>query len=464
MRAIVIGMGSIGQAVMPVLCKRYQEIVAVVVSAAEAEIARQRGAHIIVVAQLTSKNVKAVLSELLVPGSVLVNVSVEVSSIALARLCAHHDCNYLDTCNEPWAGGYLGGDAYARSNARLRGLWKLTARGRMSGLSVMRTAVSCSGANPGWVSHVARDALMDVAKARGALAEDVTLDQLDAWTRSEWANLAKVLRLTEIHIAEADTQQLTDGARRRIVPLLEKTLTGEALVNTWSPSGFASEALEQHCEFTYATVDGRPCYDIPRVEGAVLPADMRRLDGQQNVAFGVKRGYLRAHSYVPSLGEYKGYVITHNEALSLAEYFASDDWRPGALYVYRPFYWARRFLKAPGAAENAARLGAALPSCVPTANQLRPDGFDELGVLLVFEDGTRYWKGSRLSVADVKAAGWQCQNPTGAQVVGGIVGALDFIARRPYEGCIEAEDIPASEGLASALPYLGSYFGVFAPR
>jgi homospermidine synthase len=305
---------------------------------------------------------------------------------------------------------------------------------------------------------------MDVAKATKVLASNVTLAELDAWKQSDWAHLAKVMRLTEIHIAEVDTQMLTDAARRRLMPLLEMSSRGEALVNTWSPSGFASEALEQHCEISYATIDGKPCPNVPRVEGGILPADMRRLDGQMNVAFGSKRGYLRANSYVPSLGEYKGYVITHNEALSLAEYFASDDWRPGAMYVYRPFYWARKFLKAPGAAENAARLGVTLPSHVPQACDLRPDGFDELGVLLVFEDGTRYWKGSRLSVADVKAAGWPCQNPTGAQVVGGIVGALDFIARRPFEGCVEAEAIPASEGLASALPYLGSYFGVFAPR
>ncbi len=39
-------------------------------------------------------------------GDFLLNVSVDVSSIALIKLCHRQGALYLDTCIEPWPGGY----------------------------------------------------------------------------------------------------------------------------------------------------------------------------------------------------------------------------------------------------------------------------------------------------------------------------------------------------------------------
>ena len=46
------------------------------------------------------------LNPLIGRGDFLLNVSVEVSSIALIKLCWEKGAMYLDTCIEPWPGGY----------------------------------------------------------------------------------------------------------------------------------------------------------------------------------------------------------------------------------------------------------------------------------------------------------------------------------------------------------------------
>ena len=55
---------------------------------------------------LTRENFRRTLDPLLGRGDFLLNVSVDVSSIALIRYCWEKGAMYLDTCIEPWPGGY----------------------------------------------------------------------------------------------------------------------------------------------------------------------------------------------------------------------------------------------------------------------------------------------------------------------------------------------------------------------
>lgn len=58
------------------------------------------------VVPLTPHNLQAVLEPLLGAGDFLLNLSVDVSSTDLIALCQRRGALYLDTCIEPWAGGY----------------------------------------------------------------------------------------------------------------------------------------------------------------------------------------------------------------------------------------------------------------------------------------------------------------------------------------------------------------------
>ncbi len=71
---------------------------------------------------LTRDNFRRILAPLIGRGDFLLNVSVDVSSIALIRFCWEKGAMYLDTCIEPWAGGYTDPtlSAARRTNYALR--------------------------------------------------------------------------------------------------------------------------------------------------------------------------------------------------------------------------------------------------------------------------------------------------------------------------------------------------------
>ena len=106
---VMIGCGSIGQAMLPLLL-RHLEISASQISiiAADdkgADIAREYDVEH-TLCPLTKDNYRTVLDPRLQRGDFLLNLSVDVSSLALIELCHERGALYQDTCIEPWAGTY----------------------------------------------------------------------------------------------------------------------------------------------------------------------------------------------------------------------------------------------------------------------------------------------------------------------------------------------------------------------
>src|SRR5580692_3811638 len=124
-RILFIGFGSIGQGVLPLVLRHIgiapERITIVTAEDKGAEEARQFGIKF-VKERLTRENFRRVLNPLLGRGDFVINVSVEVSSIALIKLCWEKGAMYLDTCIEPWPGGYTDPTLppSARSNYALR--------------------------------------------------------------------------------------------------------------------------------------------------------------------------------------------------------------------------------------------------------------------------------------------------------------------------------------------------------
>src|SRR6201999_567837 len=149
---------------------------------------------------LTRDNYRAVLEPLLGSGDFLLNLSVDVESVSLIKLAHEKGALYLDTCIEPWAGGYTDPSLTPsqRSNYALRESALALARPGHSA----PTAVLTHGANPGLVSHFVKQALLDIARD----ADPATAVPAD---RAGWAALAERLGVKVIHIAERDTQVAT---------------------------------------------------------------------------------------------------------------------------------------------------------------------------------------------------------------------------------------------------------------
>ena len=108
-RLVFVGFGSIGQGVLPLILRhvgiRPDQITIVTADDAGAQIAQEYGVRFVKHA-LTRGNYKTVLDPIVGRGDFLLNLSVDVSSIALVKLCWEKGALYLDTCIEPWPGGY----------------------------------------------------------------------------------------------------------------------------------------------------------------------------------------------------------------------------------------------------------------------------------------------------------------------------------------------------------------------
>ena len=108
-RLVFVGFGSIGQGVLPLILRHIgisKERITIVTSDARGEAEAQAYGIKFIKQPLKRDNFRQVLQPLLSKGDFLLNLSVEVSSLALVRLCAEVGALYLDTCIEPWVGGY----------------------------------------------------------------------------------------------------------------------------------------------------------------------------------------------------------------------------------------------------------------------------------------------------------------------------------------------------------------------
>ena len=226
-RLVIVGFGSIGQGVLPLILRhigiRADRISIVTADEQGIEEARTLGVRFIV-EPLVRENFRRVLDALMGRGDFLLNLSVDVSSLALVKYCWERGAMYMDTCIEPWAGGYTDNalPAARRTNYALR---EEALALRTDATANAPTAVTTHGANPGLVSHFVKVALLQIAT-------DLKLEFTEPKTKAEWAKFAQTVGVKTIHIAERDTQ----------VPSIPKQLN--EFVNTWSVDGFVGEGAQ----------------------------------------------------------------------------------------------------------------------------------------------------------------------------------------------------------------------------
>jgi homospermidine synthase len=430
-RLVIVGFGSIGQGVLP-LVLRHLDITPAQITIVTAEERGQAEAHELgirfLLETLTQQNYAAVLDPLLGAGDFLLNVSVEVSSVALIELCRRKGALYLDTCVEPWAGGYTDPSLSPsqRSNYALRErALALRAPGRND-----PTAALTHGANPGLVSHFVKQALLDIAAATGC---ETTAPK----SRAEWGALAAELGIKVIHIAERDTQV----SRRPKRP-------GE-FVNTWSIDGFVGEGA-QPAELGWGSHE------------RYFPADGRRHDFGCGAAIYLERpgAATRVRSWTPLEGPYHGFLITHNEAISIADYLTVFDGdrlvhRPTVHYAYHPCDDAvlslHEFAGKNWRLQDEKRL----------MMEEIDSGIDELGVLLMGHKKGAYWYGSRLSIEEARRLA-PYNNATSLQVTVAALAGMIWALENPRAGLVEPDEMDFARVLEICRPYLGKVVGAYS--
>jgi homospermidine synthase len=430
-RMVIVGFGSIGQGVLPLFLRHIDmskdQITIVTAEERGAAEAASLGVKF-VVEPLTRENYKTVLTPLLGKGDFLVNLSVEVSSTALVELCQAQGALYIDTCIEPWPGGYTDPNLTPsqRSNYALRES-ALAMKKKYAGGP---TAVLTHGANPGLVSHFVKEALLHIQR-------DTNAGDADPKTRAAWGALAEKLGVKVIHIAERDTQ-LADKPKQR----------GE-FVNTWSIDGFVSEGC-QPAELGWGAHEKQ------------LPPDGRRHEFGNGAAIYLLRpgAATRVRTWTPLEGPFFGFLVTHNEAISIADYFTvkngeSVRYRPTVHYAYHPCDDA--VLSVHELAGKNWRMQEKKRLIVDEI----VSGMDELGVLLMGHAKGAYWYGSRLTIEEARKL-VPYNNATSLQVTVAVLAGVVWALENPNAGMVEADEIDHKRIMELALPYLGTMAGEYS--
>jgi homospermidine synthase len=378
-------------------------------------------------AALTRENFQSFLNDNLSAGDFLLNLSVDVSSIDLIKFCQERGALYLDTCIEPWEGGYT--DSTIPMALRTNYALRIAALDLRKDYPKRPTAVLTHGANPGLVSHLVKQALIN-------MAEDNKLHFTEPKTQTQWGELAHTLGIKVIHIAERDTQISKQPKR-----------LGE-FVNTWSVDGFISEG-SQPAELGWGTHEH------------ALPLDGAQHDFGNQCSIYLKRpgASTRVRTWTPLAGPFHGFLITHSESISIADYFTlkkgnSVYYRPTVHYAYHPCGDAVLSID-----ELAGR------EWDPQENKrlLYDDileGRDELGVLLMGNQKGAYWYGSQLTIEEARQL-VPYNNATSLQVAISVLAGLVWAIKNPKRGIVEPDEIDYRFILNLMGPYLGDVVGCY---
>jgi homospermidine synthase len=421
---VMIGFGSIGRGTLPLIERHFDYdrdkfIVIEPGDAGAAELTRRGIPHKQIA--LTPENYREVLDAVITPGAgFVVNLSVDTSSLDLMKHCRARGVPYIDTVVEPWAGFYFEDrENAARTNYTLRQRVRDEKAANPGGT----TAVSCCGANPGMVSWFVKAGLLQLARDLGdpvAAPED----------RDGWARLMQSLKVKGVHIAERDTQARRTPRPRNI------------FVNTWSVEGFIAEGF-QPAELGWGTHE------------RWFPDNARRHGTGCQAAIWLNRpgAITRVHTWCPTPGPQFGFLVTHNEAISIADYYtvgsgSSPEYRPTCHYAYHPSDDAVLSLHE--------MFGAGVQQTehhILSEDEI-VEGIDELGVLLFGHDKNALWYGSRLSNEEAKRLAPD-QNATGLQVTSAVLAGMVWALENPDAGIVETDEIDHVRCLEIQTPYLG---------
>ena len=432
---VMIGFGSIGRGTLPLIERHIAhdkaKFTVIAPDDADRGLLDERGLRFLHQG-LTRENYVDVLTPLLTAGgeqALVVNLSVDTSSVALIRLCKELGALYIDTVVEPWPGFYTDTrlTISQRSNYALRESLMDLRRASPGG----PTAVATCGANPGMVSWFVKQALLDVARDTGHPVA------ADPQTREEWARLAQSLGVKGIHIAERDTQRAKTPKPKGV------------FVNTWSVEGFVSEGL-QPAELGWGTHEKE------------LPPQGRRHDFGPDCAIYLTQpgAGTRVRSWTPTAGPQHGFLVTHNESISIADYLTVTEggqptYRPTCHYAYHPADDAVLSLH-----EMAGNAWQRQDTWRILGEAEILDGIDELGVLLYGHGKNAYWYGSQLSIEETRRIA-PYQNATGLQVTSAVLAGIVWAIENPTAGIVEADEMDFRRCLKVQTRYLGPVIGTY---
>jgi homospermidine synthase len=436
-KMLVLGCGSVAQCTLPLLLRhvmRPDQITVMDFVDNRARIADEIAAGVTyVIDRVERHNLGEVLGRHLGKGDILLDLAWSIDAIEILTWCHNNDVLYLNTSVEQW-------DAYTdaeHADPRDRALYTRhmdVRRMKASWDKPGATAVLEHGANPGLVSHFTKDALKTIATRalQDGKAGDQTIAIENALREAKFNELAMLLGVKVIHIAERDTQ------------ITDKPKEVNEFVNTWSVEGLYEEGVAP-AELGWGTHERR----MP--EGAYV----HQYGPSNQLALATMGMDTLVRSWTP-LGEIHGMVVRHGEAFTISDHLTvwDDDrprYRPTVHYTYCPTDSAIASLW-----ELRARH-LVMQEKQRILNDEIISGADAMGILLCGHMYKSWWTGS---VLDIHAARKLVphQSATTVQVAISVMSAIVWMIENPDRGVVVADDMDYERILELAKPYLGTYY------
>ena len=384
--------------------------------------------------ELTRNNLDEFLSRFLSEGDFLLDLAWNIDANAIIEWAHNHGVIYLNTSLEEWE-PYSGGP---ERSVQSRTLYVRHMRIREMKATWDKpgpTAIVEHGANPGFVSHLVKRGLVDIATR--AIKDGLAVEGVEeALSSGNFPVLAQRLGVKVIHIAERDTQ-VADKPK----------LVGE-FVNTWSVEGFYEEGIAP-AELGWGTHE------------KTLPANAyTHENGPQNqIAIAQPGATTWVRSWVPD-SETTGLLVRHGEAFTMSDHLTVWE---GDRAVYRPTV---HYAYCPSDAAIVSMRELEMRQWDLQANQRIMndeiiDGEDRLGVLLLGHPYKAWWTGSLLSIHEARKL-IPNQSATTVQVASAVYAAVAWAMENPDRGLLVPDDLPWKELLDLAERYWGGIHSVAA--
>lgn len=376
---------------------------------------------------IKKSNYKKEILSFLEEGDILVDLAYYICTSVLLRLCNDKKIHYVNTAVEYW---YDDDEDLESSDPRTQTLYErqMKLQKTLSTFTNQPTAIITHGANPGWVSHFVKEALVDMVnylEKKGELSEH-KIDKYQKWIETQdYPSIAKDLDVQVIHISEKDSQLSRTPKPKNVFR------------NTWSAIGFVEEGVAP-AELGWGTHESQDIgvhYD----------------SGPKNQIALRSRGINTwVKTWVPS-GPLIGMIVRHEEAYSISKYLTKDGYRPTVHYAYLP-------------CQDAIISLNEIQDKIMTENEIPyykeeilnidiTEGKDELGVLL-FSKKLKWWRGSLLDIEEARMLIPE-QSATSIQVGISVLAAVLYILLHPEEGVIHPEQMNHLDILWLIETYLG---------
>ena len=371
---------------------------------------------------ITESNYEKLLKPFMIPNCFVIDLTVNTDSIALIKLCASNNVNYINTSIEE----YIKPNKQKNKEKLTLYYQDIQLQKQTKNIKNDTTQLHSMGLNPGAISSLVMKAIYEYCKKYKP-------EKLALLKDGKWGLVCKDI-LEIIHISEYDNQEIQQQFNKNIFR------------NSWSCLGFMSEALSP----SFVASD-KPLlhYKKSKYNNHIYYSDkMRSMDV-----------FAKSICLDPNGEPFEifGRCITHFEVVSLSQKLGYGKYTPKISYVYNSCPISNKGL------ESIKESNYKEPPKSEVFFQhdiINKSSFDSMGALLQFRDGRRWWCGTVLDNNEVmRILGKNCKsNATQLQVSIAVLAGVEWIMKHRNEDLITAEEIPYDSIINRCIPYFGKFF------